>query len=192
MRKGDEVTRLGTFLMIMCVLSATLLGVLHGVTEPIIRQREARAQETAMQEALPTADYFEEITSEVGDLLQDPLFADVRTVNRGYAADAPLGYVIGVTAEGYVDEIYQLVGIADEQITGIRVVRQRETPGLGARVADERFLDQFAGLGVHQPVGITTDGGQVTTITGATVSCRSVAEGVDRARELYRRISEKG
>ena len=77
-----------------------------------------------------------------------------------------------------------MVGIADGKVTGVAVVSQAETAGLGAIVADKTekgisFRSQFVDAGGE--VKVSKDGGTIEAITGATITSRAVAQGVTDA-----------
>jgi len=54
-----------------------------------------------------------------------------------------------------------------------------ETSGLGANAAKESFRSQFAGK--SGSVAVTKDGGDIDALTGATITSRAVASGVNSA-----------
>jgi electron transport complex protein RnfG len=68
----------------------------------------------------------------------------------------------------------------NESLQGIKIIAQQETPGLGAKIIDASFLDQFKGVAVDE-VGLARDGGRIDAISGATISSSAVVEGVKDA-----------
>ena len=73
-----------------------------------------------------------------------------------------------------------MVGMtADDKITGIKVVNQNETPGLGSRIAQADFTTQFTGKG-------SSSINQVQAITGATISSRAVINAVAAQAEAIK------
>ncbi len=185
-----NVAYLGVFLMLICSVSAGALAITNRVTGPLIEEHQAATRAAAMAEVLPAAAAFEDITGELGELLSG--YPDVDSVNVGHAEDGgSVGYVFSVSCTGYVDDIVILVGISDEQILGMRILQQTETPGLGAMIATDRFTGQFYRLPTGAPVALTRDGGQVDAVAGATVSSRAVVEGVEQARSLYADIGRE-
>ena len=187
----DSIIYLGVFLMVVCVASATSLAMTHRVTNPLILQHQEATRAAAMAQVLPEADDFEDATEDFSDLLDDPDFADIVEVNVGLRQGDPVGNVITVAPTGYVDEIVTMVGISDGTITGVSILRQIETPGLGARVVEEDFKSQFLGLSSTDTVALKNDGGQIDALAGATESSRAVADGVDQATRLYERIRKE-
>ncbi len=101
------------------------------------------------------------------------------------------GWVISATAMGYSGPITVLIGCdaSGSRLTGIHVLRQTETPGLGALIAEPEFESRFKGLSTDAPVtvvGSEPTGQQVQALTGATVSSLSVATAVNNAMEELR------
>ncbi len=52
-----------------------------------------------------------------------------------------------------------------------------ETPGLGSRIAEEQFLQRFEGLSAEE-IALSSEGGSIDAITGATQSSAALTEGV--------------
>ena len=93
-----------------------------------------------------------------------------------------------VAPHGYNAPIDLLVGVgADSNITGVRAVRYRETPGLGDMVNHEKskWIEQFRGKSLVTPPRedwlVKQDKGQFDSITGATVTSRAVVAAVKNA-----------
>ena len=57
-----------------------------------------------------------------------------------------------------------------------------ETAGLGAKVKDASFTEQFAGL--VAPVALVKDGGEVDSVTAASISSNAVCSAVNTAAEF--------
>ncbi len=93
------------------------------------------------------------------------------------------GYAVAVEGKGFWASIKGVVGVAKDQqtITGLSFYEQSETPGLGARILEPGFRDQFVGKKIHtgdSPVSFKSESAgdelkdnQVHSITGATQTC---------------------
>ena len=102
--------------------------------------------------------------------------------------------VVEASANGYGDKVGMVVAInmAEETLRGIGVTTHKETPGLGANAkADPSFAAQFAGKSITDSFGVTTDGGQISALSGATITSRAVCTGVNQAVETYKRLKPK-
>lgn len=94
-----------------------------------------------------------------------------------YSADeTKVGYAFLGEGYGYGGKMYILVGLENDlTLKGISIVSQLETPGLGSRIKEHSFTDQFAGIDVAD-VALRQDGGEIDAITGATMSSRAVVK----------------
>ena len=91
------------------------------------------------------------------------------------------GWVVPAAGSGFTDEIRLLVGLDPEatMITGIYVLDQKETPGLGALITAASFGGQFKNIPTNRSLEVVTleptDPNQIKALTGATISSQSVA-----------------
>jgi Na+-translocating ferredoxin:NAD+ oxidoreductase subunit G len=103
------------------------------------------------------------------------------------------GWVVKASGQGYADRIELLIGFAPlgDTITGIFVLDQKETPGLGNKIIGIEWREQFAAMKTTQPIMVTKSGAkranEVDAITGATISSRSVAQIVNTTINDLRR-----
>jgi electron transport complex protein RnfG len=109
-----------------------------------------------------------------------------------YSDGEQIGYAFLAVGKGYGGDINILVGLNDDTtLKGITIVSQEETPGLGTRITEPSFTDQFAGLDVNQ-VALSRDGGRIDAITGSTISSSAVVEAVrETALEKIKQIEEE-
>nr|WP_284047526.1 RnfABCDGE type electron transport complex subunit G [Guyparkeria hydrothermalis] len=107
-----------------------------------------------------------------------------------------------VTHRGYSGDIRLLVGVrADGVISGVRVLEQNETPGLGDKIKADKtdWIKDFAGRRLGDPPlegwAVKKDGGAFDQFTGATVSPRAVVEAIEDVllyvREHRRQLFEQ-
>ncbi len=147
-------------------IAVTLLSSTYAVASPMIAlQRELRI-ERMLRGIFP-------------DMTEGTLEDDVYTI---YANGDEIGIAFFTVGTGWGGDIDILVGIENETVKGIAIVSHRETPGLGARITENAFRDQFAGLSIGD-VALRRDGGRIDAITAATISSRTVADAVRAAME---------
>jgi electron transport complex protein RnfG len=103
------------------------------------------------------------------------------TVYDAFFEDGTLaGHVAKAAGQGYADKIELLVGLdADGRtITGLFILDQKETPGLGNRIIEKPWRDQFLGKPSASRLVVVKgnpDGNnEIDAISGATISSRSV------------------
>jgi len=99
--------------------------------------------------------------------------------------------VLEASASGYGDQVGMVVAInmTEDTLRGMAVTTHKETPGLGARAKDDpSFAAQFVGKSIGSPFSVTNDGGQISALSGATITSRAVCSGVNQAVETYQRL----
>ena len=165
----------GTLLLITALVAAALAGV-NAITKDRIATINAEKVQAAIYEVLPGAEIYGQVDLEN---IQDDtgMVRDIYESNKGFA--------VKVVVPGFGGDITMMVGVGlDGTVLGISVVEQAETAGLGAIIADKgdkgiSFRESYQGL--TGPISVSKDGGQADTITGATITSRAVAEGVNAA-----------
>lgn len=115
----------------------------------------------------------------------------LRTFFVAVIGGQPRGVALESSGKGYGGDVGLMVGIdvAENKILGVGVTTMSETPGLGARAkTDPKFVAQFKGRSLSEPVKVTQDGGPINAISGATITSRAVSSGVGDALVLYERL----
>ena len=92
------------------------------------------------------------------------------------------GWVIKAGGQGYAGKIELLLGLDSQaqKITGLFILEQKETPGLGNKISFADWRNQFIGKQSHPPLevikgkGQGTGGQSIDAVTGATISSRAV------------------
>jgi electron transport complex protein RnfG len=115
--------------------------------------------------------------------------AGQQTIYRVYRAvrgDRSAGWVVQAFGQGYADRIEILLGLnpTAATITGLFVLEQKETPGLGNKIASvpwrARFVGKSTAVALEAVKGEAALPHQIDAITGATISSRSVTAIVNR------------
>ena len=89
---------------------------------------------------------------------------------------------------GFADKVGLMVAINvdDNTLAGIGVTTHKETPGLGGNAkADPSFAAQFKGKSIEKDIKVTSDGGDINALSGATITSRAVCRGTMQAIETY-------
>lgn len=154
-------------LSIIVFVAVLLLMLVNSFTqEKIIAEREAKVT-NILQKIYPDMQDFE---------LKD----DIYIILKG--GDV-IGYSFIAIGKGYGGEINTIVGLDKDYIVKeISVLSNTETPGLGTKILEAFFTDQFKGLET-QDVKLSKDGGKIDAISGATISSRAVTDSVRAAIE---------
>ena len=172
---------IGLKLLLICAIVAGVVSLVFHVT---LEKYEANLQKTK-DEAVADIFGVEGLTSRAL-----PAEGIKETVYEVCGADGALiGYCVEVDGKGFGGSIGLMVGYnAACEIVGVRVVAHSETPGLGAKIKDASFLEQYEGKADEITLGEDVD-----AIGGATVSSRAVTEAVNRASaSLQAVLSQNG
>lgn len=119
-----------------------------------------------------------------------------------------LGYALPITGIGFWARIDGYLAVTPDlsKVIGIVFVRHQETPGLGGRITEPRWREQFRGLRIAPQAGggkyvhVGGDrprekdnpryGRYVDAITGATGTSTAVEQFINRDIEAFRRAAE--
>jgi len=169
-----EIIKLGLILLVITSVAGLILGGVNSMTAGIIEERALEESMEAIEAFFPESDGAGIV--EDGDVLAYDLVDEVYEVRQG---DNIIGYTIKTVPNGYDGTIELLTGISmDGEITGVEVLSQTETPGLGDRITNDEFKDQFVGQSSDAEVG-------VDALSGATVSSNAVVNGVNAAANVF-------
>lgn len=190
-----STVRLLTTLSLAGALAGLLLVVAYTLTLPAIETNRARALEAAVSEVLKGPERIETLYVVNRALAREvPAGTDARAVERvwaGYGKDgARVGFALVVGEPGFQDTVLLMIGYdpASRKLLGMKVMETKETPGLGDKIGKEPFTDQFRGaepplVGVKRREG--TNPREVQTITGATISSRTVIRAINKGVERF-------
>ena len=178
--------RLVLAVLVTCIVSATGLSLTYAVTAPRIAEQDRLAEERSLQAVAPDADDFVAITDaavlETATAAGDPVTVD--GIFRAMTSGTQTGWAVKVASRGYGGPMLLVIGLdTSGSVTGVSVLRQNETPGLGTKVLTEAwFMEQFGGL----PVGYTdADVRALDVVSGSTRSSNGIRNGVAAAGRIY-------
>jgi len=177
-------------LFITATVTVAALSIAYNYTLDPIERQKRKTQETAMRIVLPRASEYREIqTEKTGSIAA--VYEGHFTHEALYGSDL-VGYVVKLTPEGYSGKIDLIVGfsISDELITGMRVLRHTETPGLGALAVKENFYSQFSSLNIVPLSVVRTSPGEneIQAITSSTITTKAITNAVNEAVNWYLNI----
>lgn len=95
------------------------------------------------------------------------------------------------TNKGFGGRMDLIVGFfLDGTISGYKVINANETPGLGSKVDEPRFKEQFSGIRPQKNLfKVKQDGGEIDAVTAATISSRAVIDAIQKAYDAYNKFS---
>ena len=183
-----EILKLSVFLLIVAGIAGASLSYVNSLAEPLIAKQILQNKIDSFKEVYPQA---EKVEDETAIYLQDPHDPAVKEVNIAYRSGVPAGVIYAVETKGYSGPISLLAGfdIATAKITAIKVLSQRETPGLGAKATEGKFRDRYKEKRTDAPLEVTKSApvkeNQIQAITASTITSKAVTKGVNAAREHF-------
>ncbi len=166
-----QVIRMVLFVLIIgSILTAVLLAV-DNFTQPVIaaNQRISVRENVLLALGVPAGDDVD-ATFDSSVSVEDVDGITLYTASDGTRAIpyggnglwGPISGILAVTPDG-------------SEISGVTIIHQEETPGLGGRIAESEFLGLFTGIGLDTPMEVVAAGKaasefQIDSITGATLS----------------------
>ena len=181
------IIRVAGTLTAICLVVSALLGGVNAITADKIAAINQANTEASLQAVATGADEFAPL--ELTDAMTATSSAAGAKLTEAYtvkAAGEAVGYAFKVVASGSQGNIEMIVGVdADNAVTGVSIVSNKETAGIGSKVMENNalpsgtgVLDQFIGM---TGAGSLTVGKNVDAISGATVSSKGVTKGVNAA-----------
>ncbi|MDD6212510.1 MAG: RnfABCDGE type electron transport complex subunit G [Clostridiales bacterium] len=191
-KSENNIVKNALILFIIAVVLSALLGIVNQLTKDRILEQEAKTKSDAYKAVYTEAVSFdadEALTAKVeaaADLMSE--IGNSSTIDDALVAtDASgnaLGIVVNVTSpEGYGGDINLSIGVsADGTLTGMKVVSNSETAGLGANCTKDWFQDQFAGIQaneiVYSKTGKSADN-EIDAISSATFTTSACTSAVN-------------
>jgi len=172
-------SRMILVLTLITVLSGGILAGWDMVTKPKIAFHRQEALKLAIGDVLPPHDRYESRETKFGTLYlasQD-------------SSDGIVGVAFMAVGSGFQGELRIMVGLNPDmtQLTGIKVLEQIETPGLGTKIVVDPsnkqdpywFPAQFKGITLSPEIVVIKNAkpsrsNEVQGITGATISSKAV------------------
>lgn len=186
-----DIIKMIVVLSLICAASGLTLAAVYDVTKgPIEYAKLKNVKEPAVKAVLSGYD-----NDPIKDRIQIPIGKDKKgkpvelVVFPAKKGGKTFAVAFEGTGSGYGGPIGVMVGVdlAKNDITGISIVGQTETPGLGARITEAQFTDSFKGKSLAKE--LSTD--QINAISGATFSTKGSVEAVNQARGLLEKYRDK-
>ena len=165
--KADTLKKVFPIISVTVVvfIAVTLLYLTDTVVRPKIEWQKEQKIERMLKEIFP-------------DMTEHTLEDDIYMI---YSNEAEIGFAFLAVGKGYGGLIDILVGLENETtIKGVTIVSHLESPGLGARITESSFTDQFVGVNIAD-VALRQKGGEIDAITGASISSGAVVDAIRAA-----------
>lgn len=178
----NAAIRVGLFSFII----VGLVTLVFHATKDKIAANERQALLRSLQEVLTKDSYDNDLTN---DVIQLQAYTIYRARKAGYPVAAILN---STTPMGYNGDISLLTAITTNgKISGVRVVKHKETPGLGDKIDTEKsdWVLAFNNKSLNQVSSskwaVKQDGGRFDQFTGATITPRAIVNEVKKTALFF-------
>ena len=155
-------------LSLICLVISGALAFTDSVTRPVIAEAGALRTESVRLEIIPQATGFEIIEA---DGLPETVVGAYRTIND-------VGYIFMVESSGYGGDIQLICGVGmDGKIIQCKTLGHSETQGMGSRITEREYEDQY--------IGVSGDLDGISAISGATISSKAYVNGIRDALAAF-------
>lgn len=179
------IAKLGFILFAISAICVFALAFCNSLTKDTIAKINLEKEENARRAVLSSADSFEKADYENEGNVE---------IYLGKKGNENTGYCVSVAPKGFGGDIDMMVGLDNDfNITGVTIVNMSETPGLGSKAKDDKFIKQYDGLnGLNGEMKVIKsgepNGNEVVAISGATVTSKAVTLGVNTAVSAVKKM----
>lgn len=179
----NAVTKMFLNLTVVGAVSGVILAGVFHVADPLIQANKEKELKEAIFVVLPEAKDYKVIEKTIGQ--------ETFKVYEGLDANgSPVGLAFKADGGGFQGNVGVMVGLNLDylKLKGVKILDQVETPGLGNRISEPAFEEQFKGIEITPKVEYIKNrkpekANQIQAITGATISSSAVVSNINRAVE---------
>jgi electron transport complex protein RnfG len=193
---GQSISKNSLLLAAFALATAGTLALTNLGTKDRIAAAERAAQQRALFEIIPLPSHDNDLLNDVIPVPQSALEllnlgseASIYRARRGAEITALI--IPARARDGYSGDIDMIVGVnRDGSIAGVRVLKHKETPGLGDKIDLKKnpWILEFNGKSLQLPATerwkVKKDGGAFDQFAGATITPRAVVGQVKRVMEF--------
>lgn len=189
--KQNSIFKLIGSLLLICGISALVLGFVNSKTAPLIAERKAEEFKAAYGEVYPEAKDFKDFPDEK-NYLNDNITKIVEVKD----GDKTVGYVIGgLGTGGYGGDIEFMMGVdLSGKVHGFKVTSHKETDNFGSVVEEKPFHDSVVGKVFNMGIIATAEhsgDNEVMAMSGATYTTDAMVKGFNAVAVLMGQLSDE-
>jgi electron transport complex protein RnfG len=174
------------------IATLTIIGIIAGGSLSLVNNWAAPKIAINQKAETERAIYLVHLDGKRYEEIKNAGFEVYKVFNE---ADSSVGYSLVYSGNGFQGKIKLMIGLSEDinKITSIEVLEQSETPGLGTKILEPPYKDQYNGLVTAPSIKLVkgiepSNPNEVQSITGATISSRAVVtivnDGVAKLRAL--------
>jgi electron transport complex protein RnfG len=182
-------------LIAFALVFTALLAYVFQITKVPIEKSEAAARLALFRQIVPASMHDNDILKDTLTIAPNDLLGNIQAsvANRVRINNAPAAIILEAIAhDGYSGDIKLLIAIKyDGEISGVRVLTHKETPGLGdyIDIAKDDWIKLFDAESLTKTDDknwqVRKDGGQFDYMAGATITPRAVVKAVHKALKYF-------
>ncbi len=195
-----HATKTALTLIAFALVFTALLVYIFQITKVPIEKSEAAARLALFRQIVPASMHDNDILKDTLTIAPNDLLGNTQPsiANRARINNAPAAVILEAIAhDGYSGDIKLLIAIKyDGEISGVRVLTHKETPGLGdyidiakgdwIKLFDAESLTKTSdGKLAEDKWKVKKDGGQFDYMAGATITPRAVVKAVHKALKYF-------
>lgn len=199
--KENRIVKDAVILTVIALLLSAVLGFVNEITKDKIAEQALLKKQNAYETVYPGGTFGEsDVLNEMADSSKEMLSAAGFTgivVNEAMAVvenGSEVGYVFNITtSNGFGGDIQLAMGItAEGKMTGLSIIKNSETAGLGANCSKPSFTEQFQTIDT-ETIELVKGGGadhvtQIDAISSATITSTAVTNAVNAGLYFFREI----
>ncbi|MFP4654591.1 MAG: Rnf electron transport complex subunit RnfG [Methanohalobium sp.] len=182
---NKEIIKVISKLVLISVVASAVLGATYVPTQEQLRLAEQKETQESLTQLIPEVEEFEPVY--LGENEEEVLYYEAYDSNGNI-----IGYGFVTEEPGYEDDIKMAAAVdADlENLIGMNILSQAETPGKGTKIKSSEFKNQFDNLPLDD-LALSQDSGEVDAISGSTVSSSAVVTGLNnKVSEIKQEINK--
>ncbi|PID27060.1 MAG: electron transporter RnfG [Candidatus Cloacimonadota bacterium] len=188
-----NIFKMSATLFLVAGLASGLLAFYSSMTSPVIKELSLKKETEARTYVVPKS------VKEFEEIKKDNITYYKAKDDKG----SLIGYVFLAKGPGFSGDVETMVGVDPNfKIFGVKVIKQTETPGLGAETQVVKYGDTkpffeswFEGVNsinvvVEKDNANSKD--KVQSITGATITTRAVCNAINKYSKLVKEDLQEG
>jgi len=187
-------------LIAFALVFTTLLAYVFNITKAPIEKSEAAARMALFSQIVPPSMHNNDMLKDSISIAPNDLLGNKQAsiANIARIDNAPAAVILEATAhDGYSGDIKLLIAIKyNGEISGVRVLTHKETPGLGdyIDILKGNWIKLFDGESLTKTSdanwNVKKDNGQFDYMAGATITPRAVVKAVHKTLQYFKANKE--
>lgn len=194
-KKKKSIVYPVVFMFALALLLTLALAFLNEVTAPVVEFN----QDIELKKKI--LNVFDILPSDADAAAIDKVFKD-NVVSEDYdgknlyiykSGEETLAYAVPINGPGLWGSISGYIGVTNDltKTTGLEFIKQDETPGLGGRITEDAYKNQFRGLDISNytdkniVINRPASGGNIDAISGATQTSTFVVNMINEDLDAF-------